>query len=97
MTIEISSVVRQSEQQVAAEVDGEVVMMSIESGNYYGLDEVGSRIWALLETPTTVTRVCDTLMDEFEVERTTLEGHVLQFLKQLAEQGLIRIEGTTAP
>jgi hypothetical protein len=92
MSIEISSVVRQSEEQVAAEVDGEVVMMSIEQGNYYGIDEVGSRVWALIEQPTAVGAICDALEAEFDVERATCEADVLKFIEELAEQGLIRVD-----
>lgn len=92
MSIEFSSVVRQSEDQVSAEVDGEVVMMSVERGNYYGLDEVGSHVWDLIEKPTTVAAVCDAVMAEFDVERATCEGDVLKFLEELTEQGLIQIE-----
>ena len=95
MVIEKSSVIRQSEDQVAAEVDGEVVMMSVEKGNYYGLDEVGSRIWALIETPCTLDELCDALAAEFDVERATCERDVTRFLEEMAEQGLVRVDGTS--
>ena len=92
----MSSVVRQSEEQVSAEVDGEVVMMSVEQGNYYGLDEVGSRIWELVETPSTVTEVCDALVAEFDVDRATCEGDVIRFLQEMADQGLVAVDGQTS-
>jgi len=93
MTIAMSSVVHQSDEQVAAEVDGEVVMMSVERGNYYGLDEVGSRIWALIDSPKRVAEVCDILVSEFDVERATCEGDVVRFLEELADQGLVVVDG----
>ena len=88
----MSSVVHQSEEQVSAEVDGEVVMMSVEQGNYYGLDEVGSRIWELVETPSTVTAVCDALVAEFDVDRATCEGDVIRFIQEMADQGLVTVD-----
>ncbi|AGA92228.1 Coenzyme PQQ synthesis protein D (PqqD) [Thioflavicoccus mobilis 8321] len=93
MTIERTSVIRQSEEQVAAEVDGEVVMMSVEQGNYYGLDEVGSRIWQLIETPTTLADLCEDLTKEFDVEPATCEEDVVRFLEELAAQGLVKVDG----
>ncbi|GAB6039770.1 lasso peptide biosynthesis PqqD family chaperone [Endothiovibrio diazotrophicus] len=92
MAIDKSIVIRQSEEQVAAEVDGEVVMMSIERGNYYGLDEVGSRIWQLIETPTTLDALCDALTAEFDVDAATCESDVTRFLEELDEQGLVQID-----
>ena len=93
VTIEMSSVIRQSEQQVSAEVDGEVVMMSVEQGSYYGLDEVGSRIWELTGTPSTVDAICDALVVEYQVERSVCERDVIRFLEEMAEQGLVEIDG----
>ena len=93
MTIEMTSVVSRSEEQVCAEVDGEVVMMSVERGNYYGLDAVGSRIWELIETPSTVAALCDRLVAEYAVERGQCETDVLHFLQQMSDQGLVKLDG----
>ena len=40
-----------SPDQVFGEIDGKVVLMSIENGEYYNLNAVGSRVWELLATP----------------------------------------------
>jgi len=89
MSIETSNIVAQGKDQVCAEVDGEVVMMSIQKGNYYGLDTVGGRIWELIAEPRQVSELCDSLASEYEVDRTILEADVLRFLNEMDEQGLI--------
>lgn len=91
MAIAVDSVVVQSEEQICAEVDGEVVMMSIGQGNYYGLDSVGGRVWELIAQPRCVDDLCDQLVAEYAVDRTTCEADVLRFLEDMAEQKLIEV------
>jgi hypothetical protein len=91
----MSSIVRQSGGLVSTEIDGEVVMMSVEQGSYYGLDKVGSRIWALIEQPMKVSALCDRLVEEYDVERAVCESAVLKFLDQLLEQGSVEAETQT--
>jgi hypothetical protein len=43
------TVISQIEEIVASDIDGETVMMSIENGKYYGLDDIGCRVRSYLE------------------------------------------------
>lgn len=76
---------------VAAEMDGETVMISIESGKYYGMDIIGSRIWELLETPKSVADVVRILGEEYEIKQQQCEADVLDFLKYLQKEGLVKV------
>ncbi len=93
MTILLSNLVCQGGDPVCAEIDGETVMMSIEEGNYYNLNSMGGRIWALIEQPMTVSALCETLRDEFEVEPAQCEAEVLAFLNALNADHLLSIQG----
>ena len=73
------------------EVSGEMVLLDLSSESYFGLDVVGARIWGLLESGNSVGEVLDTLMQEYEVERETLEVDVGELLDRLLEAGLIRV------
>ena len=73
------------------EVSGEMVLLDLASESYFGLDAVGARIWGLLESGATVGEVVDTLMQEYEVERETLEVDVGELLDRLLEAGLIKV------
>ncbi len=53
--ISTETIITQIEEIVASDIDGETVMMSIENGEYYGLDDIGSRIWELIEKPVKVS------------------------------------------
>lgn len=92
MAIGNDSMVQQSPEQICAEVDGEVVMMNIAQGNYYGLDSVGGRIWELIAQPRRVNELCDDLMREYAVDRAACEADVLRFLDHLAEHKLITVQ-----
>lgn len=89
--IDLDTVVSHSGDLVSCELDGEVVLMSIENGSYYRIDEVGSRIWTLLEKPSRVRDVCEALMREFDVERERCERDVLTFLNDMHSDQLIDV------
>jgi hypothetical protein len=76
---------------ISADLDGEAVVLSIDNGRYYNLNEVGSRIWALVERPISVGALIDLLMSEFEVERETCQEEVLTFLRELHSDHLLQI------
>ena len=73
------------------EVSGETVLLDLESERSFGLDEVGTRIWALIGEGARVGTVVDTLLQEYEVERERLESDVEELLSKLSEAGLIRL------
>ncbi len=89
--IDLETVVSHSADLVSCELDGEVVLMSIESGAYFRIDEIGSRIWSLLEEPRRVRELCDQLMLEFEVDREQCERDVLTFLNDMRADRLIEV------
>ncbi len=74
---------------VFSHIDDEVVMMSIETGEYYGLNPVASRIWELLETPHTFNQLIDKLMQEFDIDEASCQRDVEAFLKQMMEKKLV--------
>jgi hypothetical protein len=73
------------------EVDGETVMLSVETGKYYGLNTVATRIWALLAQPMTVDEICAVIVAEFEVDDETCRRDVLELAGQLAADGLVKV------
>lgn len=91
MAIALSSIVVQSNDSICTEVDGETVMMSIEKGNYYGMNEIGSRIWQLAAEPINVRQLRQKLLEEFAVDQETCEADLLKFLGKLEEHNLIQV------
>ena len=79
---------------IHAFVGGEAVLLDVESGLYFGLDEVGARIWQLLVAGASEESIVDQLLEEYDVERSRLRADVTGFLTVLVAKGLT--EGTSA-
>ena len=92
MEISESSMVARTAEPVAVEVDGELVMLDIESGNYMGLSPVGTRIWELLEEPRSLATLTEALGAEYDVPSDVCRRETVAFLQQLAENGLVRVD-----
>ena len=73
------------------EIGGEGVILDLNSSSYFGLDEVGTRIWQLLGEQSPLESVVEQLLAEYEVERGRLESDIADLLGDLAEAGLVRI------
>lgn len=75
---------------VAREVAGEMVLLHLGSGAYFGLNAVGGRIWQLLEEGNrSVASLCDVISDEFEAPRDDIEQDLLALAASLLEHGLV--------
>jgi hypothetical protein len=81
-----------SHEQLSCDLAGDAAIVNLKNGVYYGLDPVGARIWNLIREPVTFAEVRDTLIRDYDVEPVRLESAIHDFLKQLADQGLIEIQ-----
>ena len=87
--VSLNTVVVRNPELVAADMNGETVMMSIENGKYYHLSKLGSEIWELLETPLAVHTLIDKLMEGYDVSRAQCEQETLSFLHDLMRESII--------
>lgn len=89
--ITLLSVVQCNTNILVSNIDNEVVMMSIENNQYYGLNNIGSRIWQLIQQPVGVEKIVDCLYNEYDVDKTECEKDVCDYLEQLISKNLITI------
>ena len=75
-------------QVVFRQLDNEAVLLNLETGTYFGLDPVGTRIWQLIVHHGLLVRVLEALLEEYEVEPARLERDLLDLCRQLSEKGL---------
>lgn len=80
---------RPSEDAIANPVGGETVILHLGNGTYYGLDKIGSLLWEGLKEGQRPCEVCDRILDEYDVERETLEKDLRAFLGDLSEHELV--------
>lgn len=86
------SVVAREPDHLTSRIDvDESVILNVEAGAYYGLNEVASRIWELMVEPQPVYGILHQLQQEYAIDLETCEREVLACLQQLADEGLIRL------
>lgn len=89
--IKSTSIICRNNTILSNKIDGEVIMMNIEEGNYYSLNRMGSTIWEIIEKPTRFETLIEKLMIEFEVDAYTCETELLLFISSLSEKKAITI------
>jgi hypothetical protein len=73
------------------ELQGESVLLNLDSESYFGLDEVGTRMWSALTTTPDTDAACAVLLKEYDVAPERLRDDLAAFIDSLAEAGLIRV------
>jgi hypothetical protein len=76
---------------IAADMDGETVMMSINKGIYYGINGVGSRIWTLLENQISMTDIDKIICAEYAVDAPRFQADLKVFIEEMLENHLISV------
>ena len=87
-----ASVVAAPERQISTTLAGEVVILDVDRGVYFGLAEVGTLIWNMLQTRRRVSEILDRIISEYDVRRDVAEADLHALLADLAERGLIEID-----
>ncbi len=91
-TITEQTVVSRVEDLVSSQLEGEAVILNLESGIYYGLNEVGAYVWQRLDTPQAVADLQAAILAEYEVEPERCRRELLALLAEMAEAGLVGLE-----
>lgn len=71
------------------DLEGEAVLLNLESGRYYGLNETGTRMWLLLLEHRQIGSVLRVMLDEYEVPEERLQMELLSFVSTLTSQRLL--------
>jgi len=73
----------------AQEVDGEMVLLDMNSENYFGLDEIGTAIWQGMQEKETLQEVFELLLNQYDVEADLLKQDLLAFVDKLVKHGIV--------
>ena len=85
----LNTLLTPSDQAIESSVGDETVLLNLENGTYYGLDPVGTRIWALLKEGHSPAAIGPLLVAEYEVETEVIENDLRRFLADLKEHGIV--------
>jgi len=89
--IALGTLIGKTQDQIASDLGGEVVVLNIQHGIYYGVDDVGVTIWQLLDQPRTPEAIRDAVLAKYDVDPEECERDLLRFLEQLLNAGLIEV------
>lgn len=89
--ISLETVINKNLEIDDTDLDGEKVMMNLDKGEYFMMNEVGSRIWEIISEPINVKEIISTLRNEYEVDEETCKDTVIEFLGRLDNADLISI------
>lgn len=87
----IDAVLKRREAVVSSEAGARTYLMDARSGRRFALEDVGARVWALLESPQTVKNLLEELVSEFEVDAEACETGLRPFLEVLLSDGLLEV------
>ena len=79
------------------EVEDEMVLLDLGSGQYFGLNEVGARIWSLFQEGLTVGAVLGALLKEYDVSEEQIRSDLQQFLDHLMTLSLVGVHENPTP
>ena len=86
-----------TDRQVACQVGGEAVILHLDEGVYYGLNEVGARVWQLVQEELTVAEIVDAIVAEYGVDRAQCLGDIQELVAGLAEHKLVIVSDEAPP
>jgi hypothetical protein len=93
MPISFNSHLRVPEDVLLSELDGESVILNLKTETYFGLDEVGTRMWSAVTTADSIQAAYDALVAEYDVEPEQLRTDLSAILDKLLEHGLLEVSG----
>lgn len=87
--ISTATLLQRNPDMIAANLDGDLVMMNEKLGRYYGISGVGARAWELLETPASIDDLVDAICQEYEIDTETCQQDIIRFAQDLMKVDLI--------
>ncbi|MCX2975369.1 PqqD family protein [Halieaceae bacterium IMCC8485] len=93
--MDLNQVVTLSPDVISQEVSGETVLLDLNSEHYFGLDEVGTRIWQLIDSSGNLQEIYDTMLNEYEVEADQLLEDMAQLLGDIEKAGLVALKAAS--
>lgn len=78
-------------EQLSSKLGGEMAILNLQSGVYFGLNSVGARVWELIQTSKTVGAIRDAILSEFDVTADIAQRDLQNLLVQMRDHGMIQL------
>ena len=80
------------DRQLSTNLAGEIVILDIERGKYFGLSDVGVVIWEAMQSPITIAAIVERVVRAYDVPSDTAEVDTIELVHELAARGLVEID-----
>ena len=87
--IDLSQEFRAPDDVMFRDLGGEAVLLNVSTGRYFGLDEMATRMWSLINSERCLAQVVDDLVEEYEVDRATVTDDLVGLVRELVEHSLL--------
>ena len=84
-----TALLKRSDQAMFCEVGTDIVALNIQRGQCYGMEDVTAAVWALLAEPTDIERICDELVEIYDVEPDVCRADLEELMEQFRTEGLV--------
>ncbi len=74
------------------EIDNEYVLLNMKTELYFGLNDIGAKVWQIISQEGTTDTLIEKIMSEYDVPADTLRTDISQLLNELKKEQLISIE-----
>ncbi|MBT9314728.1 PqqD family peptide modification chaperone [Leptothoe spongobia] len=91
LDIPTTAIISTAPEQIASELGGEAVILNLATGMYYGLNEVGARVWELIQQPCTFDSILYNLLEEYDVQPDLCKQDLTKILVEMKEACLIEV------
>ena len=91
MSISFADRVKVPDDVLISNLQDESVILNLDSEQYYGLDDVGTRMLSVLTTSDSIEAAYNTLVEEYDVDPDVLRQDLLALVENLLEQGLVQV------
>lgn len=89
--VTLDSRVKVNENVIFQELQGEAVLLNMDSGVYFGLDPVGTRIWQLFSEHQQLAEIAKIVLAEYDVLENRCNMDLVKLVESLTEQGLVSV------
>jgi hypothetical protein len=84
--------VKISDSVLFQQINNECVLLDMESEQYFGLDDVGARMWQVLSEDGDTEKAVTVLLAEFDTDESTLRRDLITLITELGNEKLVSIE-----
>ena len=91
-----AAIVVAAKDQVSCPLGEDIIILDLKAGLYFSLDNVGAKVWELIQQPQSVSGIRQAILETFEVSPDLCGGDLMALLRELADRNLIEIRDAAA-